>query len=35
LYLPERKKQTQMLSGTPAEAAGELVRRLRDEARAL
>jgi len=35
LYLPERKKQTEMLTGTAAEAAGELVRRLRDEARAL
>jgi electron transfer flavoprotein beta subunit len=35
LYLPERKKQTQMLGGTAADAAGELVRRLRDEARAL
>jgi electron transfer flavoprotein beta subunit len=35
LYLPERKKQTEMLTGTAAEAASELVRRLRDEARAL
>ena len=35
LYLPERKKQTQMLTGTPAEAASDLVRRLRDEARVL
>jgi electron transfer flavoprotein beta subunit len=35
LYVPERTKQTQMLAGTPAEAARELVQRLRDEARAL
>jgi electron transfer flavoprotein beta subunit len=35
LYLPERKKQTQMIDGSPAEAAKELVQRLRDEARAL
>jgi electron transfer flavoprotein beta subunit len=35
LYVPERSKQTQMLAGTPAEAAKELVRRLREEARAL
>jgi electron transfer flavoprotein beta subunit len=35
LYLPERKKQTEMLTGTAVEAASELVRRLRDEARAL
>jgi electron transfer flavoprotein beta subunit len=35
LYVPERSKHTQMLAGTPAEAAKELVRRLREEARAL
>jgi electron transfer flavoprotein beta subunit len=35
LYVPERSKQTHMLAGTPAEAAKDLVRRLRDEARAL
>ncbi len=35
LYLPERSKQTHMLAGTPADAAKELVRCLRDEARAL
>jgi electron transfer flavoprotein beta subunit len=35
LYVPERSKQTRMIAGTPAEAAKELVRRLRDEARAL
>ena len=35
LSLPTRVKQTQMISGSPAEAAQELVRRLREEARAL
>jgi electron transfer flavoprotein beta subunit len=35
LALPVRSKQTQMISGSPAEAAKELVRRLREEARAL
>jgi electron transfer flavoprotein beta subunit len=35
LSLPVRSKQTQMISGTAADAAKELVRRLRDEARAL
>ena len=35
LYFPEKGKQTQMLQGTPAEAAKELVKRLREEARAL
>jgi electron transfer flavoprotein beta subunit len=35
LALPVRSKQTQMIPGSPAEAAKELVRRLRDEARAL
>jgi electron transfer flavoprotein beta subunit len=35
LYAPERSKQTHMISGTPADAAKELVRRLRDDARAL
>ncbi len=35
LSLPVRTKQTQMIDGTPADAARELVRRLRDEARAL
>ena len=35
LALPTRSKQTQMLTGSPAEVARELVRRLRDEARAL
>jgi electron transfer flavoprotein beta subunit len=35
LALPTRTKQTQIISGTPGEAARELVRRLRDEARVL
>ena len=35
LYAPEKGKKTQMIAGTPAEAARELVTRLRDEARVL
>jgi electron transfer flavoprotein beta subunit len=35
LYFPEKGKKTQMLSGSAAEAAKELVKRLREEARAL
>jgi electron transfer flavoprotein beta subunit len=35
LAMPSRTKQTQMINGSSAEAARELVRRLRDEARAL
>ena len=35
LALPQKAKQTAMIGGTPAEAASELVRRLRDEARVL
>ena len=35
LSMPTRSKQTQMIEGSPAEAAKELVRRLREEARAL
>ena len=35
LAVPTRSKQTHMISGTPADAARELVRRLREEARAL
>src|SRR5712671_4228643 len=35
LAVPTRSKQTQMITGSPADAARELVRRLRDEARAL
>ena len=35
IYFPEKGKKTQMLPGAPAEAAKELIKRLRDEARAL
>jgi electron transfer flavoprotein beta subunit len=35
LYAPQKSKQTAMIGGPPAEAARELVRRLREEARAL
>lgn len=35
IYFPEKGKKTQMIAGSPAEAAKELVKRLRDEARAL
>lgn len=35
LSLPQKQKQTVMIAGSPAEAATELVRRLREEARAL
>ncbi len=35
LAVPTRSKQTQMITGAPADAAKELVRRLREEARAL
>jgi electron transfer flavoprotein beta subunit len=35
LYTPEKAKRTQILTGTAAESAKELVRRLREEARAI
>ena len=35
LYVPEKTKKTQMIAGSPAEAARELVRRLREDARAI
>ena len=35
LSMPTRSKQTQMIDGSPAEAAKDLVRRLREEARVL
>jgi electron transfer flavoprotein beta subunit len=35
LSLPTKSKQTQMIAGSPGEAAKELVRRLREDARAL
>jgi electron transfer flavoprotein beta subunit len=35
IYFPEKGKKTQIMQGAPAEAAKELVKRLREEARAL
>jgi electron transfer flavoprotein beta subunit len=35
LYVPEKRKQTRQLTGTPADAARDLVTALRDEARVL
>jgi len=35
LYLPEKVKHTVMIEGTPAEAARELVKKLRDDARVI
>jgi electron transfer flavoprotein beta subunit len=35
LAVPSRSKQTQMIAGSPAAAAAELVRRLREDARVL
>ena len=35
VYLPERQKKTEMLTGTPAEIAAQLVERLRREVRVL
>jgi electron transfer flavoprotein beta subunit len=35
LYAPEKSKKTQMITGAPAAAAKELVRRLREEARVI
>jgi electron transfer flavoprotein beta subunit len=35
LYVPEKTKKTQLISGSPAQAARELVRKLRDEARVI
>jgi electron transfer flavoprotein beta subunit len=35
LYVPEKAKKTQLIDGSPADAAKELVRRLREEARVL
>jgi electron transfer flavoprotein beta subunit len=35
VYFPEKGKRTQMLSGSPAEAAKALVQKLRDEARVI
>ena len=35
LYAPQKAKQTVMIGGSPADAARELVKRLREEARVL
>jgi electron transfer flavoprotein beta subunit len=35
LYLPEKGKKTQIIGGSPSEAAKELVRRLREDARVI
>jgi electron transfer flavoprotein beta subunit len=35
LYAPEKSKKTQLIPGSPAEAAKELVRKLREEARVI
>jgi electron transfer flavoprotein beta subunit len=35
LYVPEKGKKTQLIGGSPSEAAKELVRMLRDEARVI
>jgi len=35
LYLPEKMKKTEILGGSPAQAAKELVRRLREDARVI
>ena len=35
LYFPEKGKKTQMLEGSPAEAAKELIKRLREDARVI
>jgi len=35
LYVPEKGKKTQLIAGSPSEAAKELVRKLREEARVI
>jgi electron transfer flavoprotein beta subunit len=35
MYTPEKSKKTQIIGGSPSEAAKELVRKLRDEARVI
>jgi electron transfer flavoprotein alpha/beta subunit len=35
IYVPEKAKETHLIGGAPAEAAKELVRVLRDDARVL
>jgi len=35
LYVPEKGKKTQLIAGSPAEAAKELVKKLREESRVI
>ena len=35
VYVPQKAKQTKLIAGSPAEAAKELVRTLREDARVL
>ena len=35
LYVPEKSKQTEIVSGSPADAAASLVKKLREDARAI
>jgi electron transfer flavoprotein beta subunit len=35
VHLPEKQKRTEMLTGTPAEIAAQLVEKLRSEVRVL
>jgi hypothetical protein len=35
LYTPAKTKRTEIITGSPAEAARELIRRLREDARVL
>jgi electron transfer flavoprotein beta subunit len=35
LYVPEKAKKTELLTGSPADAARQLVVKLRDEARVI
>ena len=35
IYIPEKRQQTRMIDGPPAEAAKELIRLLREDARAI
>ena len=35
IYFPEKGKKTQMIAGSPAEAAAALVKKLREDARAI
>ena len=35
LYVPEKQKKTQLIQGSPVEAAKELIKKLRDEARVI